>query len=84
MFSSDSQHPRKERTMKKVPAYIINKIERANRLALEAEKLNVEVEEWMESYGCECASDALYDIRETHGEVMSVEDFIEVCNQQLS
>lgn len=60
----------------KLPKHIIAKAERANRLACEVERLNIEIEEWMESRcDIDCASDELRDrhIYESHGETVDVE-----------
>lgn len=59
----------------KVPAYIIAKAERANRLASIVESLNQEIEGWMESKGVDCPFDAMFDagICEDHGMTVDVD-----------
>lgn len=63
----------RNRVMKKLPKYIVRKIEQANEYAIKAEQLNLEVEEWLENNGVEYAFDALLDVSEDHGQVRDVE-----------
>lgn len=58
---------------KQLPEHIVEKIEMANKYAYRAEQLNCEVEDWMEQNGVDYAWDALFDYKEEHGYVVSVE-----------
>lgn len=66
----------------KVPKYILAKIERMNKLSAEVTRLNLELEEWMESKGIENPFECLYDYRESIAyEITDVDRFISMMQE---
>ncbi len=70
---------------KKMPRYLIAKIERANRLMEEIISINIELEEWLEKRGIYDGFDFTFDYRESRGyEITQVEQFVRRVEEEIN
>lgn len=70
---------------KRVPKYIIQKMEMANKLMEQVVDLNFQVEGWMESNGIYDAFDFTYDYRDNRGYgYLWVDRFVESIENEIN
>lgn len=70
---------------KRTPKYIIEKIDRMNRLMQQVVDLNFELEEWLEANGIEDGFDFTFDQRDDRGYgIIDVGEFVKDINEAIS
>lgn len=69
---------------KQMPKYMVEKINRMNKLMQQIVELNFQLEEWLEANGVEDGYDLTVDYRESRGyEIFDVEGFVQEVNDSL-